>query len=468
MLVHYLMQQETSTICAISTPAGNGAIAMLRMSGKDALAITKNVFYPASGKINIKPNTNILGTIKNESKELDDAIVSYFKAPHSYTGEDMVEITCHGSVYIQQQLLQLLIDHGANLARPGEFTMRAFLNGKLDLSQSEAVADLIASSSKTAHTLAMKQMRGGVSNEIQILRDKLLNFTSLLELELDFSEEDVEFADKKELGKLLSVMMELIKKLVDSFQTGNAIKNGVPVSIIGKTNVGKSTLLNLLLKEEKAIVSDIAGTTRDAIEDTISIQGVLFRFIDTAGLRETKDTIETMGIEKTLQKVKQARVILFMADINDSLREITGQIKQVKVTDEQEIIVILNKSDTLSKKQIQDTTGSIQKEIRYPVLPVSAKKHDHIEILIEQLLQSAHLQSIEQNDVVITNARHYEALKHALEALIRAEKGLKDNLSSDFIAMDIRQVLHYLGEITGEITTDEILGNIFSKFCIGK
>lgn len=462
------MKVESSTICAISTPAGNGAIAIVRMSGIEALPIILEIFTPASIKASLKPNQSILGTITLEGDPIDDVLVVYYKAPHSYTGEDIVEISCHGSLYIQQKLLKVLIDKGAIPAKPGEFTQRAFLNGKLDLSQSEAVADLISASSAAAHKVAMNQMRGGVSNEIQVLRDKLLQFTSLLELELDFSEEDVEFADRKELQQLISGVKTLLEKLVSSFQTGNAIKNGVPVSIIGNTNVGKSTLLNLLLNEEKAIVSDIAGTTRDAIEDTITIQGILFRFIDTAGLRETKDTVESIGVERTHEKIKQANIILLLVDANDSIKEIMIQVKQIKTQPDQEIIVLLNKIDTLNVNEATTMTTELKSILSYPVLPISAKKHKHIEDLIKQIITSAHLQSIEQNDVVITNMRHYEALSHALENLKRAEKGLNEGLSSDLVALDIRHVLHYLGEVTGEITTDEILGNIFSKFCIGK
>ncbi|MBN1187940.1 MAG: tRNA uridine-5-carboxymethylaminomethyl(34) synthesis GTPase MnmE [Bacteroidales bacterium] len=462
------MQHQSTTICAISTPAGNGAIALIRLSGPEALNVIAQIFTPASNNTDIKPNTITYGTIKDSEIVLDEVLVSFFKAPHSYTGEDIIEISCHGSLYIQQKLLQLLVNRGAVLAKSGEFTMRAFVNGKLDLSQSEAVADLIASSSEASHRLAINQMKGGVSNQILILRSKLLDFTSLLELELDFSEEDLEFADRNELRKLIMEVDLLLEKLVDSFSTGNAIKNGIPVSIVGKTNVGKSTLLNLLLNEEKAIVSEIPGTTRDVIEDTISLHGILFRFIDTAGLRETRDVIETMGIERTLEKVKQARIILILADIKENIEEIKKQVEQINISADQDIIVILNKVDTLDDKEINQKIQQLTNDISYPILSISAKKHQHIDQLITQLLQSAHLQSIEDNDVVITNVRHYEALKNASEAIKRALIGMDSGISSDFIAMDIRQTLHFLGEITGEITTDEVLGNIFAKFCIGK
>ncbi len=463
-------------ICAISTPQGNGAIAVIRLSGDESIALTDKVFQSASNKklIDQQPNTLHFGVLKEGDKIIDEVVVSLFKAPRSYTGEDVVEISCHGSVYIQQQILQLLTRKGARLAQPGEFTLRAFVHGKMDLSQAEGVADLIASSSATSHKVAIQQMRGGFSSEIASLRDRLLHFISLLELELDFSEEDVEFADRGQLNELLNNIQQLIQKLLKSFDLGNVIKNGVPVAIVGHTNVGKSTLLNKILNEEKAIVSEIAGTTRDVIEDVINIEGVTFRFIDTAGIRETTDTIETIGIERTYDRISKSSIVLLLVDATEKVSDIKQAVKKVKekigATDKK-LIVIVNKIDRLNDSTIeQEINQSLnnlldEQDVR---IKISAKTGENVEKLIDELLSVVNLTALNQNEVIVTNARHYEALEKASVALQRAIDGLNSGITGDFLAMDIREVLHYLGEITGEITTDEVLGNIFKNFCIGK
>lgn len=465
---------NNDTICAISTPSGNGAIAIIRLSGKNAYPIIDSVFEGKKSKklANQDANTIHFGIIKDNNEILDEVLASLFKNPQSYTGEDLVEVSCHGSVYIQQKILQLFITKGARLAQPGEFTMRAFLNGKLDLSQSEAVADLIASSSAAMHKLAMNQMRGGFSNEIKHLRERLLKLTSLIELELDFSEEDVEFADRSELKDLLSNIQTIVKKLIKSFNLGNAIKNGVPITIAGKTNVGKSTLLNALLNEDKAIVSDIAGTTRDIIEDTINMEGVTYRFIDTAGLRESTDTIESIGIERTLQKIEQAKVVIYMVDADEDKENIKNEIGKLLDDYQKEnkrFILAINKTDKLQPYEINYKFSDVwMKSLSVPVILISASKKENLEKLIDEFVNFINLDSISESNIVVTNVRHYEALTKINEGIERINEGLINEISADFIAMDIRQVLHYLGEITGEITTDEILGNIFSKFCIGK
>ncbi|HEY4787593.1 MAG TPA: tRNA uridine-5-carboxymethylaminomethyl(34) synthesis GTPase MnmE, partial [Bacteroidales bacterium] len=408
------------------------------------------------------------GSINANNKLIDEVLVSLFKAPHSYTGEDVVEISCHGSVYIQQKLLQVFTEHGATMAKPGEFTLRAFMNGKMDLSQAEGVADLIASESEAAHKMAMNQMRGGFSAEIGKLRSQLLNLCSLLELELDFSEEDVEFANRADLKHLVSEIQTVIRHLTDSFLLGNVIKTGVPVAIVGKPNVGKSTLLNTLLQEEKAIVSEIAGTTRDTIEDVINIKGIRFRFIDTAGIRHTTDTIESLGIERTFSKISQASVILLLTEAVCTKEEIQHQIEELNLTSDQHLIIIINKIDLYDEKEIIQRLGGRNAFLPHPVLFLSAKHHFHTDALHELLLSTVQTKALKTSDVVVSNARHYEALKNALEASERASNGLDTSLPSDLIAQDIREILHYLGQITGEITTDEILGNIFKNFCIGK
>ena len=457
-------------ICAISTPQGNGAIAVIRLSGNEAISFCDKIFKSPTENKKLSDqlaNTLHFGTINDDDKIIDEVVVSIFKSPHSYTGEEIVEISCHGSEYIQQQILQLIIKNGARMAKPGEFTLRAFINGKMDLSQAEAVADLIASSSATSHKVAVQQMRGGFSSEIANLRDRLLHFISLLELELDFSEEDVEFADRTKLNALLNNIQNLIQKLLKSFDLGNVIKNGVPVAIVGHTNVGKSTLLNRILNEEKAIVSDIAGTTRDVIEDVINIEGVSFRFIDTAGIRETVDEIETMGIERTYDRISKASIVLLLVDASESSDKIEKAIKTVKDKiggGDKKLIVVINKIDKNSEKlEIQNLLSD--QDI---VLKISAKTGENIDQLVNELLSVVNMSALNQNEVIVTNVRHYEALEKASEALQRAIDGLNSGISGDFLAQDIRETLHYLGEITGEITTDEVLGNIFKNFCIGK
>lgn len=462
--------ETNTTICAIATAPGNGAIAIIRLSGNKAVSIADKLFKSPSGKrlIDQAPNTIQFGTLALNQKVIDEVLASIFRAPHSYTGEDVVEISCHGSVFIQQQILQSLIECGATQAQPGEFTLRAFMNGKMDLSQAEGVADLIASESEAAHKMAMNQMRGGFSSEIGKLRGQLLHLCSLLELELDFSEEDVEFADRTQLKRLVSEIAAVIQHLTDSFSLGNVIKTGVPVAIVGKPNVGKSTLLNTLLQEEKALVSEIAGTTRDSIEDVINIKGIQFRFIDTAGIRQTIDTIESLGIERTYAKISQASIVLLLVDASSTKKEIQQQIKDLKLKQQQHLIVVVNKIDLCNKDEVIVKIGGSNAFDPFSMLLLSAKHHLNTDQLHDMLLNTVQFNAIQTSDVVVSNIRHYEALKKALEASIRATGGLDTALPSDLIAQDIREVLHYLGQITGEITTDEILGNIFKNFCIGK
>lgn len=465
--------EQNDTICAISTAPGAGAVAMIRISGPEALNIGDKAIRIGNGKNPIsakEANTVHFSRIFNGKQEIDEVMTSVFKEPHSYTGEDTLEITCHGSVYIQQKILETLIKQGARLAKPGEFTQRAFLNGKLDLSQAEGVADLIASNSEAAHRLALNQMRGGFSDEIRGLRDQLLNFISLIELELDFSEEDVEFADREQLNQLLDKIERLLRKLIKSFSYGNAIKNGIPVAIVGKTNAGKSTLLNQLLKEEKAIVSDIAGTTRDYIEDTIVLQGINFRFIDTAGLRKTKDTIESIGIERAMKKYREAEIVIVLIDAGERLDEILKSLEIFKEEEQENkrIIFAINKIDNVLNPDalLKDLRSKIAIDGDY--ITISAKDGTQIPELEQKLVDFALKQKPSETGVVVTNVRHYEALQRSHEAIVRVIEGVDNQLPTDLLAMDIRQVLHYLGEITGEITTDEILGNIFKNFCIGK
>lgn len=461
---------KESTICAISTAPGQGAIAVIRLSGPDAITIIEKLFRSPSRSKKLmeqQHNTFHFGSMVWNDKVIDEVIVSLFFAPHSYTGENVVELSCHGSVYIQQALLFAITSLGAKMATPGEYTMRAFMNGKMDLSQAEAVADLITSESEASHKMAMNQMRGGFSNEIAHLREQLITFSSLIELELDFSEEDVEFANRTALMQLIVQITEIITNLVKSFALGNVIKNGVPVAIVGRPNVGKSTLLNMLLREEKAIVSEIAGTTRDAIEDVITIEGVQFRFIDTAGIRKTTDTIESMGIDRTFAKIEQARIILLLTEIGQSADEISEQIEAIHPHEGQELIVVCNKIDLYNEPE--SLRPALQNSLApTPVVFLSAKHHMHTDELISLLLETIHLTGHAQNDVIVSNVRHHEALTKALEAALRVSEGLDTGLTTDFIAMDIRAILYHLGEITGEISTDEILGSIFSKFCIGK
>ncbi|MDR2843168.1 MAG: tRNA uridine-5-carboxymethylaminomethyl(34) synthesis GTPase MnmE, partial [Candidatus Symbiothrix sp.] len=443
------MITNDSTICAISTPPGTGGIAVIRISGKEAFAITDKIYQPARQTIPVEKQlayTLSFGKIMHQGEILDEVLVAVFRAPNSFTGEDAVEISCHGSMYIQQKILQLLIEHDCRLAKPGEFTQRAFLNGKMDLSQAEAVADVIASSSAASHRLAMNQMRGGFSNELMILRAKLLKFVSLIELELDFGEEEVEFANRSQLIQLTEEVKSLISRLQQSFSLGNAIKNGIPVVIVGETNAGKSTLLNYLLNEEKAIVSDIHGTTRDVIEDVATIGGITFRFIDTAGIRDTGDEIESLGIEKTLQKIEQASIILWLIDtthFNKEIEYIADQI--VPRTDNKKLIIVFNKIDKISPEEETVLEEEFLSHIPAERIYLSAKYKKNTEKLEQALLHAANLPEMNENDVVVTNLRHYEALSHALTAIQAVEGGLKANLSSDLVAQDIRECMHYLG-----------------------
>jgi len=467
------MLRKGETICAPATAAG-GAIAVIRVSGPESLRICEKIFSPASGRIrltNQKGYTIVYGEIKDNEEVIDDVLVSVFREPHSYTGEDSVEISCHGSPYIVKKILELLIRGGALAAHPGEFTMRAFMNGKLDLSQAEAVADLVASSSEASHRIAIQQMRGGFSEEIKKLRQELVHFVSLIELELDFGEEDVEFADRRELLKIVSEVRNFSDKLASSFRLGNAIKNGIPVVIAGKPNSGKSTLLNALLKEERAIVSDIPGTTRDFIEDTIIIDGIGYRFIDTAGLRETSDAIEILGIRKTHEKINQAQVILLVDEANDTPEAINRRadyLRGLAGESEKNLLILINKTDLYPEKSREDLMKRIRLKKNESLLFISAKERiglDELKIRLGEIVEKEKLSS---GDVIISNIRHYEALINVSSSLERVEEGLKSGIPEDLIAVDIRQAIHYLGEITGEITSDEILGNIFRNFCIGK
>ncbi|MEG1005728.1 MAG: tRNA uridine-5-carboxymethylaminomethyl(34) synthesis GTPase MnmE [Bacteroides sp.] len=468
------MNQDT--ICAIATAQG-GAIGTIRISGSKAIEIANRIFVPArSGKqlSDQKAYTLTFGRIYDGAEIVDEVLVSLFRSPHSYTGEDSVEIACHGSSYILQQVMQLLIRNGCRMAQPGEYTQRAFLNGKMDLSQAEAVADLIASSSAATHRLAMSQMRGGFSKELTDLRTKLLNFTSMIELELDFSEEDVEFADREALRQLANGIENVISRLVQSFSIGNAIKNGVPVAIIGETNAGKSTLLNVLLNEEKAIVSDIHGTTRDVIEDTVNIGGVTFRFIDTAGIRETDDTIETLGIERTFQKLDQAEIVIWMLDAVDGTSQISQLSDKILPRCEgKHLLLVFNKADLVTPSEQVLPSPLFPNfpyfpEDRVNAIFISAKQRQHTEDLQQLLVNAAHLPTVTQNDVIVTNVRHYEALTHALQAIQRVQEGLAVNISGDFLSQDIRECIFHISDIAGEVTNDMVLQNIFLHFCIGK
>ncbi len=473
------------TVVALASPSGTGAIAVIRVSGNEAWDIVAPLFKSVRNKALKKQrgHTIHLGHIVDEKRILDQVLISLFKGPNSYTGEDVVEISCHGSPYIQQEIIQLLLRRGCRTADAGEFTLRAFLNGKLDLSQAEAVADLIASDNQASHQIAMQQMRGGFSNEIKKLRDELMNFASLIELELDFAEEDVEFADRSQFKALVNRIEHVLKRLIDSFASGNVIKNGIPVAIVGEPNVGKSTLLNALLNEERAIVSDIAGTTRDTIEDEITIGGIGFRFIDTAGIRDTKDVVETIGIQKTFEKMGQAQVVIYLVEApsafqasppeGESLSGILIELQKIKNKYPQKpLLIVMNKVDQLAseeteqlKKQLSVISSKVEKS---QTLLLSAKTGQGVEELQSQLLGLVNTGALRNNETIVTNTRHYDALLKALEEIQKVQFGLEEGLSGDLLAIDIRQALYHLGEITGEITSDDLLGNIFTNFCIGK
>ncbi|MEE1943964.1 tRNA uridine-5-carboxymethylaminomethyl(34) synthesis GTPase MnmE [Pedobacter sp. KR3-3] len=453
------MSYTTDTIIALSTPPGSGAIGVIRLSGPDAVNLTNQVF---KGKDLTQQATHTLhfGLIKDGDSIIDEVVVGLYIAPKSYTKENVVEISCHGSNYIIQQILNLLIRKGARAAKPGEFTLRAFLNGAFDLSQAEAVADLIASDSKASHDVALQQMRGGFANELKDLREQLIHFASMIELELDFAEEDVEFANREQLRSLIMQINKVLYRLIASFEMGNVLKNGVPIVIAGRPNVGKSTLLNALLNEERAIVSDIAGTTRDTIEDELNIEGVIFRFIDTAGIRDTADVIEAKGVERTLERMKQAKLIIYMVDALQSPEELEVQLAELKQLGIP-YLALINKADLLTPEKRE---AFEQQEVLF----LTAKERVGIDELKQQLLAKVNLHHINTSETLVSNIRHVEALKNTETALQRVLQNIDNPVTSDFLAMDIKQALHYLGEITGTVTTDDLLENIFSKFCIGK
>jgi tRNA modification GTPase len=467
------MIRKGETICAPAT-SGGGAIAIIRVSGPQSIAVCEKLFYPSDRSVSLKklPGYSLVyGDIKSGEDIIDDVLLSLFRAPHSYTGEDSVEISCHASSYIQKKILELLIASGAVSAFPGEFTQRAFLNGKMDLSQAEAVADLIASTSRVSHRIAVDQMRGGFSAEIKRLRSELLNFASLIELELDFGEEDVEFANRNELKNIIIKVKTLSDNLASSFRLGNVIKNGIPVVIVGKPNSGKSTLLNALLMEQKAIVSEIPGTTRDVVEDTLAIDGIEYRFIDTAGLRDTTDIIENLGIKKTHEKISQAAVIMLIDEATDTAKAINHRAKNIREMIEgtgQRLIILVNKMDLSTPVELNKLGNNINNKSDEDLLFISAKEKTGLDELRNKLSEVVEKERLNSDSVIITNLRHYEAMIHVSESLGRVIIGLDENLPEDLIAIDIRHAIHYLGEITGEITSDEILGNIFKNFCIGK
>jgi tRNA modification GTPase len=465
--------RREETICAPATGSG-GAIAVIRISGPNSFNICEKIFVPLDESIKLidhKGFTIVYGDIRSGNEVIDDVLVTVFRAPHSYTGENSVEISCHASPYIKRKILEMLVSNGAVTALPGEFTRRAFMNGKMDLSQAEAVADIVAAGTRSAHRVAINQMRGGFSAEIGKLRSQLLNFASLIELELDFGEEDVEFADRHQLKSIVSSARTLADSLAKSFLIGNVIKNGIPVAIVGKPNSGKSTLLNALLKEDKAIVSEIPGTTRDTIEDTIVIEGIEYRFIDTAGLHETTDVVEIMGIKKTREKIDLASVIMLLDEATDdaeSINERAAAIRKMIEGSEKKLFILINKADL----SVPEETALLEKKIITEkgevLLFISAKEKSGLDQVRSRLGQVVEKESLNSDDVIITNIRHYEALLKVSESLSRVWDGLVNKLPEDLIAIDIRHAIHYLGEITGEITTDELLGNIFRNFCIGK
>ena len=452
------------TIIALATPNGLGAISVIRISGKNAIPTTEKLFKGKKNKIlsKQKSHTVHLGHLLKKGHELDEVLITLFKGPHSYTGEDTIEISCHGSNYIQKEIIDLFIDNGIRVANPGEFTLRAFINGKMDLNQAEAVADLIASENEGSHKLAMQQMKSGFSEDLKKLRSELLHFSSMIELELDFSQEDVEFAERGEFKRLTNKIESELKILIDSFQSGNVLKNGISVAIAGKPNAGKSSLLNTLLNEDKAIVSDIPGTTRDSIEDALVINGINFRFTDTAGLRETVDIIESKGIERTIEKINNAKILLYLFDVNDTdINEIKSSTDSFKRKD-LKIILVRNKID------LKIENKNLLKELKNSeLMEISATDSESVDKLKNRLVKEVDILN-PYTDVIISNSRHYEALIKALKAIEEVNKGLKDNISGDLLSVDIRRSIEYLAEITGEITNDDVLGNIFANFCIGK
>lgn len=465
--MNHAIYQAEDTVCAIATAAGTGALAVIRITGNKTFHILNNIFFPYKKGVGFPANLAILGQIKEHGNPVDEVMVTGYHNPSSYTGEDLAEISCHGSWFIQNEIMRLLIDNGCRTASPGEFTLRAFLNGKMDLSQAEAVADLVASNSGTSHDIAFRQMRGHFSKRIQDLRQQLLDFAGLIELELDFSEEDVEFANRDKLRELLNTIHTELSELIESFSLGNVLKNGIPVAIIGNPNVGKSTLLNAIFNEEKAIVSEIPGTTRDAIEDILVIKGVAFRFIDTAGLRQSNDTIESIGIERTYEKIRQAAIILYVFDASTtSMEEINDTISEFMKTiddDDKTLILIANKIDMM-----EEIPHNFKNLVELETLFVSAKRKENINMINESLLRSVSVGKEESNQSIVTSSRHYQALKETLTALNTVEQGIEGGLSGDLLSSDLRVALNALGSITGEVTSDEILGNIFGRFCIGK
>ena len=461
---------QNDSIIALATPSGIGAISVIRISGKDAIEIVSKYFTAVNKKMlkNQHSHTVHLGQIVNNDQIIDQVLVSIFKNPRSYTGENVVEISCHGSSFIQQEIIQLFLKNGCRMADNGEFTMRAFLNGKMDLSQAEAVADLIASNSSVSHQMAIQQMRGGIANELKELRGQLLDFAALIELELDFSGEDVEFADRKKFKELVHTISSVLKRLIDSFAYGNAMKNGIPVAIIGEPNVGKSTLLNALLNEEKAIVSEIAGTTRDAIEDELIINGVAFRFIDTAGIRETDNIVENIGIKKTYEKAENAQLIIYLVDANKLFVNTEVFHSEMKTIKERfptkRVVAVANKVDLLTESQKEKISANT-----YEIISLSAKEKIGFDLLLKELTSLVNKGALSNNEVIVTNSRHFEALNNALKAISSVQKGIDLSISSDLFAIDIRECLRHLGNITGEYDIDkDILGHIFSNFCIGK
>ncbi len=459
---------KNDNILALASPSGIGAISMIRISGPESISIADKIFIGVE-KIKLidqKANSVQLGYIVEDDRTIDKVLITVFRNPKSYTGEDLVEISCHGSIFIQESIIQLLLNHNCRVANPGEFTMRSFLNGKMDLSQAESVADLISSNTEASHRLAMNQMRGGFKNDINELRTELVNFASLIELELDFSQEDVEFANKKELNKLLDKITFNLKKLIDSFKTGNVIKNGIPIAIVGEPNTGKSTLLNTLLNEERAIVSSIAGTTRDTIEDQININGVNCRFIDTAGIRNTEDEIESIGIERTFKKMNESEIIIFLIDYStlnkeklnyyvNYLSEIDNKFPNTK------LITLLNKIDIKSEISVSDLD-------QFNPILISAKNKSNIDNLRDEIISYVNNLTSQIDNSTISNSRHYDLLNKTYEEIHNVKISISKNISSDLLAIDIKQAIYFLGELTGEISNDEVLGNIFSKFCIGK